>query len=551
MKFSWNNSWQKLPESTLDKLLLGSVGVLHLGQMAEEILSALPQSPDKELFLELGSDMLLAAFEHDCLNAGLAAQLKVVQQTRPFLPPALLPVLTWLAANYTEPADQRYLIRLLEKREKDKLCHFLNQQIERDPGNMFWLHQALVVALVEGLPDWLEEQIDKSEGLPDAVRCFLRGSAAFARQNYPEAARLYRAAVAEMPLPVWQEHLAESLLRCGEREEAGQLFESILQQRPWQVSSVLRAYDVQEGQDVKLSAPEGEGALLFYTWNKADLVNEALRAVFEGERCGAKVIVLNNGSSDATAEVIAAWKARAGEDLMTVDLPINIGAPAARNWLAALPFVQQLDWFAYMDDDALVPKDWLLRMGAAMQAYPGGGVYGCRIVDIDNPMGVQSVDFHLEPGGGSLGESGEVKRKFKVSQLQSQCFDFGHFSYLRPCASVTGCCHLFRREFFNKVGAFDLCYSPSQYDDLEHDLRHAMKGDLPIYQGHLAVRHVKHTGKAAATNLSQMSNSLGNLMKLQMRYAQEDFDRIRQHDKEQGLTDLLTKATALGLKNKN
>lgn len=548
MKFSWNNSWQKLPESALDKLLLGSVGVLHLGQMAEEILSALPQSPDKELFLELGSDMLLAAFEHDCLNAALAAQLKVVQQTRPFLPPALLPVLNWLCANYREPADQRYLVRLLEKREKDKLCHFLNQQMEREPANMFWLHQSLVVALVEGLPDWLLEQTAKSEGLPGAVRCFLTASAAFAKQDYPEAARLYREAVFELPLPVWQEHLATALLLCGEREEATCLLSQILEQRPWQVNTLLRAYDATQGLDVKLASPEGKGALLFYTWNKADLVNEALGAVFEGKRCGAKVIVLNNGSSDATAEVIAGWKARAGEELMAVDLPINVGAPAARNWLAALPFVQQLDWFAYMDDDALVPKDWLLRMGAAMQAYPRGGVYGCRIVDIDNPMGVQSVDFHLEAGGGRLGESGEVARKFKVSQLQVQSFDFGHFSYLRPCASVTGCCHLFRREFFNKVGAFDLRYSPSQYDDLEHDLRHAMQGELPVYQGHLAVRHIKHTGKAAATNLSQMSNSLGNLMKLQMRYGQEDFDRIRRYDKEQGLADLLRKAEALGLK---
>lgn len=548
MKFSWNNSWQKLPESALDKLLLGSVGVLHLGQMAEEILSALPQSPDKELFLELGSDMLLAAFEHDCLNAALAAQLKVVQQTRPFLPPALLPVLNWLCANYREPADQRYLVRLLEKREKDKLCHFLNQQMEREPANMFWLHQSLVVALVEGLPDWLLEQTAKSEGLPGAVRCFLTASAAFAKQDYPEAARLYREAVFELPLPVWQEHLATALLLCGEREEATCLLSQILEQRPWQVNTLLRAYDATQGLDVKLASPEGKGALLFYTWNKADLVNEALGAVFEGKRCGAKVIVLNNGSSDATAEVIAGWKARAGEELMAVDLPINVGAPAARNWLAALPFVQQLDWFVYMDDDALVPKDWLLRMGAAMQAYPRGGVYGCRIVDIDNPMGVQSVDFHLEAGGGRLGESGEVARKFKVSQLQVQSFDFGHFSYLRPCASVTGCCHLFRREFFNKVGAFDLRYSPSQYDDLEHDLRHAMQGELPVYQGHLAVRHIKHTGKAAATNLSQMSNSLGNLMKLQMRYGQEDFDRIRRYDKEQGLADLLRKAEALGLK---
>ncbi len=554
MRSIWNGSYTNLPEQLLTKLLIGSTGVLHLGQMAESALNQINQTSERNLLLALGSDMLLAAFEHDCLNASYATQVALVEKAYPHIPAALKPVLDWLAASYAPPKDQRYFMRLLERRETDKLTHFLGQQISKEPANPFWLHHAYTVGILENQPDWLLSQLTQVQQasarvcapVPASLLDALNGGAAFLQGDWEQAASHYKKACKALPLAVWQEHMAESLLRLGQTEAASELLGTVLKNHPWQVNTLLRLYDVVTGAQSRLTPPEGKGVILFYTWNKDTFLNDALAAVCEGERCGAPVIVLDNGSTDNTPNVIAGWQEKMGKQLISLRVPVNIGAPAARNWLASLPQVREADWLAYMDDDAIVPHDWLLRMGTAMQAYPKAGVYGCKIVDMHNNMTIQSADFHLEPGEGAMDEGGVVDRRFKVTNLQLQCFDFGHFNYIRPCASCTGCCHLFRREFFDQVGGFDLRYSPSQYDDLEHDLRHAMKGQLPVYQGHLTVRHAKRTGKDAQINSSQMSNSLGNLMKLQMRYEASEFNDIMRFDQEQAFADVLKKWQALG-----
>ena len=139
----------------------------------------------------------------------------------------------------------------------------------------------------------------------------------------------------------------------------------------------------------------------------------------------------------------------------------------------------------------------------------------------------------------------EIDRNFQISSLQLQDFDYGQFNYIRPTLSVTGCCHLFKREMFDKVGGFDLRYSPSQYDDLEHDIRRAIQGALPVYQGHLGVLHAKQTGKAARQSKSQYSNAMGNLMKLQNRYSSDEFEAARRFDEAAALDDILRKEAAL------
>ena len=47
--------------------------------------------------------------------------------------------------------------------------------------------------------------------------------------------------------------------------------------------------------------------------------------------------------------------------------------------------------------------------------------------------------------------------------------DWGAYGLTRPCATVTGCCHLFPTDVLAATGGFDLRFSPTQYDDLDHD----------------------------------------------------------------------------------
>lgn len=540
----WNGPFNRLPQALRQRLLMGSAGLVHLAELAEATLNLVAEQGKRE-FLALGSQILLAAYESDPLNAAFAAQVETVEKVNPFIPQTMHPLLKWLRTHYKEPDNLRYLMRLLERRETDKTLNYLETQLDKEPGNIFWLHHAAGFGIMENQPDWLLDQIERHPDLPAPLAAYLKANAVYAKGCWEQAAELYAQATASLPLFTWQEQQAQCLLKTNEKELAAQLLRTVAIAHPWRLNSLLRLFDLESGLAARVVAPEGTGAILFYTWNKADHLNQALAAVCDNERYGARVFVLDNGSTDHTPQILKSWKERMGDALCLVTLPVNVGAPAARNWLAALPETKQADWLAYMDDDAIVPPDWLGRFGAAMHAYPEAGIYGCKIVDMHTDMTIQSVDFHLLPCQGKMDENNLIERKFQVSSLQLQGFNFGQFDYLRPCASVTGCCHLFRREVFDRVGGFDLRYSPSQYDDLEHDLRAAIENELPVYQGHITVRHAKRTGKDAQTNPSQMSNALGNLMKLHMRYTREQFAQVMENDANAAHADILRKTRQL------
>ena len=227
-------------------------------------------------------------------------------------------------------------------------------------------------------------------------------------------------------------------------------------------------------------------------------------------------------STDNTAEILSSWQSRfemaLGPDRFTaITLPVNIGAPAARNWLMNLDAVQKHDFICYLDDDILLPPDWLLKFGSAVRQYPDAGVWGCKVVDHVNQSLIQSADSHLsvDPEAIPLDLTRTAPNPFKLTDLHIQSLDTGLFDILRPCASVTGCCHLFRTKKLLESGDFAIHLSPSQYDDLEHDLRLCEAGLFPVYQGHLTIRHKKRTGAASRVSMQEEGNALGNKYKMQ------------------------------------
>jgi len=47
-----------------------------------------------------------------------------------------------------------------------------------------------------------------------------------------------------------------------------------------------------------------------------------------------------------------------GKEKIIIELPVNIGAPAARNWLIARDETWQSDYIAFLDDDITMPENW-------------------------------------------------------------------------------------------------------------------------------------------------------------------------------------------------
>jgi hypothetical protein len=171
---------------------------------------------------------------------------------------------------------------------------------------------------------------------------------------------------------------------------------------------------------------------------------------------------------------------------------------------------------------------------------PDHGVYGCAVRRHDRPWCLQGADLHLQaPGSGAGPGMPEIPIYLQAMNNALERVNFGQFAYTRPCAHVTGCCHIFRREAMERAGYFDVRFSPSQVDDFEHDIRMISRGDMPCYHGALEVRHMHVTGQSVAGDLSKAMNAYANHLKLMSLYPRPVFDELRERCLQTLMRDLI------------
>jgi len=343
----------------------------------------------------------------------------------------------------------------------------------------------------------------------------------------------------------WHAYTAGSVAaRSGDRARALSNWLPLLRAMPWSTNLILQTHDA-----ATLPAngplPDASTAILAYSWNKAELIVQTLESLFASDIGQNPVFVLDNGSTDETPQALAAARDRFGhERLHVVTLPVNVGAPAARNWLLSLPRVRECKYAAFLDDDVILPVNWLSALLHAAIRRPECGTVGCTIRDHAHPHRLQSADYHLLHR--LPGEAGqEPGERIRVFNNCTGSLDAGHFAYERPCLSVSGCCHLLDLSLLEAVGTFDVRYTPTQFDDLDRDIRSFLAGKPCLYTGHLAIGHVQRSSMKQATSPAQVAHIQGNKIKLEAKYDDKEIDSMVAKNFEMVWRDLIEKQTAL------
>ena len=122
------------------------------------------------------------------------------------------------------------------------------------------------------------------------------------------------------------------------------------------------------------------------TWNRRDLLDQTLSGM-EKMPIGNlqwELLVIDNGSSDGTADLVTQWIQRGSLPIRYVLEP-TLGVSHARN--RALREARA-DWLLFADDDVLVDPDWLSAFKAATERHPNAGAVGGRV----DPWFVETPD---------------------------------------------------------------------------------------------------------------------------------------------------------------
>ncbi|MBX5493477.1 MAG: glycosyltransferase family 2 protein [Chloroflexi bacterium] len=175
-------------------------------------------------------------------------------------------------------------------------------------------------------------------------------------------------------------------------------------------------------------------AVVIPNWNGAALLPACLDALRRQTYRDHVVVVVDNGSRDASRAVLARYP-----EVHTIALPRNLGFGAATNVgirATATPFV------ATLNNDAVPEPGWLAAlMAAAGSASPAVGMWASRMVQAAVPDRLDSCGIALDRvgiawdllGGAPVGTDRTVREPFG------------------PCAGAA----LYRRALLDEVGLFE------------------------------------------------------------------------------------------------
>lgn len=544
--------WRSLPPATRHRLAMGSVGPGHLASTAELAMAEGRQ--------DLALELQIAAWEQNPLDGRRAAKALATGANNAY--PALGRLLQAVVTAWRPTDGGEQLRQLARGGAYDKALALVSQGLDADPGNLFWCQQLVELVLLAGRYDEAIQRVLAAPVLQQAalapLAAYLQGESLFEQQQWDAAAEVWAGPELQPLAGEWlgvSLRRAEALLFSRRREHALELWQQALQQRPWDVSLLLRAY--------ALVAPLPEAnflpptAVLLVARDGEQVLDATLQALATSNGVE-RILTLDSGSKDRTSELLQGWQQHLGNEALELHtLPLDIGVPAARNWLAALPSLKDVDCVAFVAQDIVVPADWLEKLHAARQAYPEATSWGCQVLRDDAPALSESVATHLvldvAPGDEPKLDF-DLRRvhaaPFRLSELQHALPRRGQFHGLQPCLSVSGDCRLLDREELQN-GGFDLRFSPGGLEDAERDLRRGVQGGFCHYHGALTVR--RQALGTQQENAAEKGIRLGNSYKLANRFEEQELRDLYARQRQLLSDDLEARFAgleqALGLKH--
>ena len=220
------------------------------------------------------------------------------------------------------------------------------------------------------------------------------------------------------------------------------------------------------------SAPRGRAAAVVVNWNSGADLGACLDAIAGQREPFAEVVVVDNGSTDGSAE------AARERGVRLIALPQNLGYGAANNQGIA---GTRGELVALINPDVRLDPGWLGRARAALEADPGAGQCAGKVLHLDDPSRIENTGHLLFPDGLNRARSRNAP-------------DNGGPDALGPPLFASGCAALYRRSALEAVGG--LCEELFAYgDDAELGLRLRLAGWGCAYASQ-AVAHHRLSGAA-------------------------------------------------------
>lgn len=192
-----------------------------------------------------------------------------------------------------------------------------------------------------------------------------------------------------------------------------------------------------------------------YTYNCLDSLKKNIQTDTSYE-----IIVVDDGSSDETAEMIAMV-----ENVKYVKNEKNLGFVGSCNGGAK---IAKGKYLVFLNNDTAIKKNWLEALLETFEKNENIGLSGSKLI---------YPDGRLQEAGGIIWKNQNAWNYGRYGNPTKP-----EFNYLKDVNYCSGASIILSREIFEKLGGFDEIFSPGYFEDTDLAFRIRQMGLRTVYQ---------------------------------------------------------------------
>lgn len=217
-------------------------------------------------------------------------------------------------------------------------------------------------------------------------------------------------------------------------------------------------------------------SVVIVSLNGASVLPQCLRSLqaLDWPDAQLEIIVVNNGSSDATPQILEEWRPRG---VKPIHLPRNLGFAGGNN--VGMRRARG-EWVILLNDDTEVEPEWVCDLMNVARAHPEAGILGSLLFYPDRRT--------IQHAGGVVHANALTAH---IGQGQENAH--GQLGNVRECDYVTGAAFAIRRAVIDRIGYLDASYWPIYFEEIDYCWRARAAGFSILMTPARAIHHESRT----------------------------------------------------------